>query len=153
MNTESGFSENKFDQQISDLLADQLHEPAPDFFTEKVMHRVQQQKVTLSYEPVISRRAWVWIGIFILLLIGYSATEPVTAGNFGFTLPSFSAPLFVENLNRWISSFTLDSLQIIHASGLLLPLLGLFLVLSLHFILLNGFHFIGKNKTDKMYCL
>jgi len=153
MNTDQKFSEKEFDAEISKLLKAENQEKAPAFFTEKVMSRLRQEKHAPDYKPVISKWAWAGIGFFILIITGFAIQQPTSSAKALFTLPKIPTPPLLQSISHWFSSFTLGGWQIIQTSGLVLPLVALFLTLSLHFILLNSFGVFGKNKMDKMYCL
>lgn len=153
MNTNPKFSEKEFDAEISKLLQAESQAKAPAFFTEKVMSGLRQENPAIGYKPVISKWAWAGIGFFILIITGFAIQQPSSSAKTLFTLPKLTTPPLLQSIGHWLSNFTLGGWQTVQTSGLVLPLVALFLTLSLHFILLNGFHFTGKNKTDKMYCL
>lgn len=152
MNTDSRFSENEFDAKISKLLKAENRAKAPAFFTEKVMNRVRQEKPVINYRPVISKRAWFTITIFVLAVAGYALTAPAQSTHAHFTIPQFSTPLLLESINHWFDTVAAGGWQMIYSSGLLLPFAALFFALGLHFFIINGFNNSRKNKLDKMYC-
>ncbi len=153
MNTNPKFSEAAFDAEISKLLQAENQAKAPDFFTEKVMSRLRQEKSVPDYKPVISKWAWAGIGFFMLIITGFAIQQPDSSAKALFTLPKISTPPLLQSINHWFSSFTLGGWHIIQSSGLILPLVALFLTLSLYFILISGIEQNRKNKMDKMYCL
>ena len=152
MNTNPKFSEKEFDAEISKLLQAESQAKAPAFFTEKVMSGLRQENPAIGYKPVISKWAWAGIGFFILIITGFAIHQPASSAKALFTLPKIPTPPLLQSISHWFSSFTLGGWQIIQTSGLVLPLVALFLTLSLYFILLNNLGGFGKNKMDKMYC-
>ncbi len=153
MNTKTNFSEKTIDAEISKLLHTDYPAITPDFFTEKVMKRIQQEKKTIQYTPVISKWVWIAIGIFILMVAGFAMKQPASSTKTLFTLPKISFYPLWEPINQWFGSFISEGWQMISNSGLLLPFAALFFALSLNFVIMNGLDIRRKNKLDKMYCL
>jgi len=153
MNTKTNFSEKLFDAEISKLLHTDHPTKTPDFFTEKVMKQIQQEKKNIQYTPVISKRIWIAIGISILMITGFAMKQPVSSTKTLFTLPKISFYPLWEPINQWFGSLISEGWQMINTSGLLFPFVALFFALGLNFFIMNGVNIRRKNKLGKMYCL
>lgn len=83
---------NKLDKQFEGMMKEvRLDSPSPDFMI-KVMSRIQaeaagQHRPVQAYQPVISRKAWIIIGLAFLALLIYitvSGSDAATESTPGF---------------------------------------------------------------------
>lgn len=83
---------NKLDKQFEGMMKEvRLDSPSPDFMI-KVMSRIQaeaavQHRPVQTYQPVISRKAWIIIGLAFLALLIYitvSGSDAATESTPGF---------------------------------------------------------------------
>jgi uncharacterized membrane protein YgcG len=88
---------NKQDKQFEEMMKGiNLSSPSVDF-THKVMSRIQAEaavrprRILQEYQPVISRKAWIIIGILLVALLVYIILSGTTAA-------SESTPGFWSNL-------------------------------------------------------
>jgi len=93
----------KLEAMLERLMRDEALESPSSDFTTKVMDQVYKLETTsvTSYKPLISKRAWVMIGLVFASLVAYvmlngSSTESQWLANL--ELPKFELNLF-ENLN------------------------------------------------------
>jgi len=124
------FQEEAFDKQFRELIQSETKVSVQDSFTEAVMERLAEERFSFSYQPVISRKGWMFIAVFVLLIVLITILQPSTNT---FILFDFS---FASNLSLYFSSFIkMFSMQDAIVSEMVQIIFGLFVVLGLQYII------------------
>ena len=153
MDTNPNFSEQEFDKELRELLKSHKQEKVSSDFTDKVMSQLEVEKVSVKYKAVISSRALFLIAIFIITLVVWTVLQSSGSADSSWTLPSFSVSPFLEMLGHWQQILVSLWQQQFLSSSIILPLLGLLLALSIHYIFLAVMRNRAIKKVDQLYCL
>lgn len=153
MDTNPNFSEQEFDKELRELLKSHKQEKVSSDFTEKLMNQIEGEKVSVKYKAVISSRVLFLIALSIVSLVVWTILQPGGSTDNTWTLPSFSISPFLEMLVHWQQAFVSLWQQQIVSSSIILPLLGLLLALSIHYIFLAVLRNRATKKVDQLYCL
>jgi len=137
-------SDKNINRKLDELLKNQDYEKAPEGFADKVMSGLLSypESAGSQYSPLISKRAWIIIGVLLLILFILASVFPSNSETW-FNIPLDYLSGLVENTKSIIKiSFNLlDNLD----TSLLFP------VIIPSFILLIVFdrliHFVMRNKS------
>ena len=152
MKTNPNFSEQEFDTELRELFKIQKQEQVSARFTENVMHQIRGEKLAVKYKPVISARTMFVIALFIGVLIVWAVLQPGNSTDGAWSLPSFSVSPYYDLLNNWQQGFFTFSLSGIFSNAIFLPLIGLLLALSIHYIFLAVLRNRAIKKVKELYC-
>ena len=153
MNTNLKFSDQKFDAELRELFKTQKRAKVSDNFTEKVMGQIERDRLIVTYKPVISARALIAIALFVGIMVVLALVQDGNSTQNFWSLSGLSAFSFFEVLNQWQQHFTIIWSQRLVPSGIFLPLLGLLIALSIHYIFLAILSNRSNKKSNQLYCL
>lgn len=113
----------KEEKALGSLLGKYIIESPSINFTGRVMHEIQKASMSVVNKPVISKKAWMFISVFLLSVVIYSifmssgSTEPSVVGGFiGESMsrlpsvPTFDLPGILKSPIFGLSVFALSSL-------------------------------------------
>ena len=152
MNTEPIFSDQEFDEELREFFQTQKQEKLTAAFTANVMEQVKAEDLSVKYTPVISSRTFFVIALLIGILVVWAIVQPGTSSDGIWSLPAFSASQYYDLLNNWQQIFYTFSLKWISSSAIFLPLGGLLLALSVHYIFLAVLKNRTIKKVEQLYC-
>ncbi len=147
MNKQENIEETKMDEQLSGLFATYSGEHPPADFTEKLMLRLEQEKESpFSYKPVISKGAWIAIGLTTLAILLASLLVLPNSGSAPVVLQKLGGIFSFQFLNEQIFHFSPRLLQNFSNSQILLSILAVTVVIGWHYLFLRGR---GMGKRSK----
>ena len=152
MNTNPIFSDQEFDEELREFFQTQKQEKLTDAFTTNVMDQIKAEKLSIKYTPVISTRTFFVIALMIGILVVWVIAQPGTSSDGIWSLPVFSASQYYDLLNNWQQVFVSISIKWITSSAIFLPLGGLLLALSIHYIFLAVLKNRTIKKVEHLYC-
>ena len=152
MNTNPIFSDQEFDAELREFFKTQKQEKLTAAFTANVMDQIKEEKLSVKYTPVISARIFFVIALMIGILVVWVIMQPGTSPDGIWSLPAFSTSQYYDLLNNWQQGFFTFSLKWISSSAIFLPLGGLLLALSAHYIFLAVLKNRTIKKVEHLYC-
>ncbi|MEO9485777.1 MAG: hypothetical protein ABJG47_20135 [Ekhidna sp.] len=124
---------NTEDELLKRLFVEGEVEPSSNL-TEKVMHRIDADQKAFEYEPVISKKAWVFMGSIFSMVMIYLM---LNSGGHSFQIPEF-AQVLKDNLNglRFDFSFKYNGLSLPNIPSSLLTSLAAINVIGIYLIVI-----------------
>lgn len=123
--------ENKEDKLIRSLINKAGKEMPSDDFTAKLMKKIEVSPAPVVYQPVISTRTWIIIGLAIASLFGYigfsSSLEQST--------PYFEDLNKINNFSEWIINIFNFGIQFDLSPAIFWSILGVFLLWTINYLL------------------
>ena len=151
MKHQENIPETMMDEQLAGLFASVGTERAPAGFTQYLMQKIEQEKASgFVYKPVISKAAWVAIGVIIAAVILVSVFAFPDAGSTSSLMQkltgNFSFPLSGGSLfhvqNRLLQFFS--------GSNVLLSVLAVAVVLGWHYLFMQSRSIVKQNRFSGM---
>ncbi len=147
MNQQENIEETKMDEQLSGLFATYGGENTPADFTKKLMLRLEQEKESpFTYKPVISKGAWIAIGLIAVSILVISLLVLPNSGSAPDVLQKLSGVFSFQFLNEQIFHFSPRLLQSFSNSQILLSILAVIVVIGWHYLFLRSRNVRKRNK-------
>lgn len=147
MNTTQEFSEQKFDHELRKLIKEQEGQKLSSHFTDGIMNRIAEEKVTFIYQPVISKWTMILVAALfgVLLLLTQFQSGSSTEGLWSW--PKYLTIPIAGLFTNWQFIFQSFSFQSFISSGLFLAISGLILALGVHYVFVVV---VAKQSINKM---
>ncbi len=146
MNHQKKIEESKMDEQLSGLFTSYGGEKAPADFTEKLMLRLEQEKEsTFIYKPVISKVAWMVIGMTVAAILLAAVFLFPASGSTPAVMQKLTGIFSFQFLDGSLFHFENRLLLSLSGSHVLLSVLAITIVIGWQYLFMYGRR-TGKRK-------